>query len=236
MNPVILGDGILGSELSKQTNWDCISRKRNGIDARFLDEWSHRLKSYNIIINCIANTSTYSCDSKLHWDVNYKFVDSMVDFCNKNKKKIIHISTDYIYSNSKSFASENDVPVHLETWYGYTKLLGDAHVQLKSNDYLIVRTSYKPYPFPYKEAWNDQRTNGDYVNKIASLIIQLIKKNKSGVYNVGTEAKSWFELTNKEFNTTARQRDACAPSDVTMSIIKMNSALKTTAPSPTDKN
>jgi hypothetical protein len=32
MNILILGDGLLGSELIKQTGWDYISRKKNGFD------------------------------------------------------------------------------------------------------------------------------------------------------------------------------------------------------------
>ena len=29
---LILGDGLLGSEIGKQTEWDYISRKKDGID------------------------------------------------------------------------------------------------------------------------------------------------------------------------------------------------------------
>ena len=32
MRSVILGDGLLGSELEKQTQWDCISRQRDSFD------------------------------------------------------------------------------------------------------------------------------------------------------------------------------------------------------------
>ena len=31
-NKLILGDGLLGSELVKQTKWDCISRIKDNID------------------------------------------------------------------------------------------------------------------------------------------------------------------------------------------------------------
>ena len=32
MRVVVLGDGLLGSEIIKQTGWDIISRKKNGFD------------------------------------------------------------------------------------------------------------------------------------------------------------------------------------------------------------
>ena len=32
MKVLILGDGLLGSELVKKTGWDCVSRKNNEFD------------------------------------------------------------------------------------------------------------------------------------------------------------------------------------------------------------
>jgi len=220
MKIVILGDGLLGSELVKQTNWDYISRKKDGIDIFDFNQWMFKLSEYGVIINCIANTDTYSNNKELHWKVNYEFVDTLVNFCNETGKKLAHISTDYIYVNSKTEASEEDVPVHLETWYGYTKLLGDAHIQLKCKNYLIIRTSHKPYPFPYKNAWDNQFTNGDYVNKISELIVNLIYKNCYGIYNVGTEIKTWHSLTKKEFDTKPINAPINVPNNITMNINK----------------
>jgi dTDP-4-dehydrorhamnose reductase len=225
---VVLGDGILGSEFVKQTNWDYLSRKKDKIDVCNFNDWMHLIYPYDTIINCIANTNTYSPDKELHWKVNYEFVDILVNFCNETGKKLIHISTDHIYANSKNQASELDVPIHIGTWYGYTKLLGDAHVQLKSKNYLIIRESHKPYPFLYKQAWSNQHTNGDYVPVIADLIIQLINKNAEGVYNVGTEIKTWFNYTKEEFNTAPSCKPEQAPADITMNLNKLKDALKRT--------
>jgi len=78
-------------------------------------------------------------------------------------------------------------------------MLGDAHVQLAADNYLLIRESHKPYPFPYKQAWSNQYTNGDYVPVIAELVIKLINNNANGIYNVGTEIKTWFNHTKEEF-------------------------------------
>lgn len=222
MKVLVLGDGILGSEIVKQTNWDYISRKKDKIDVDTFNDWYHKMLPYDIIVNCIANTDTYSKNKDLHWKVNYEFIDILVNFCNETGKKLVHISTDHIYANSKTQASELDVPVHMETWYGYTKLLGDAHVQLKSKNYLIIRESHKPYPFPYKVAWLDQHTNGDYVNVIADLIINLINKNVDGIFNVGTKVKNWFDHTKDEFKTIPGARLSEAPYNITMNLDKLH--------------
>ena len=194
MKVLILGDGLLGSEIQKQTGWDYVSRKSNNLDINNLLDLP---KGYDVIVNCIANTNTYSTDKKSHWDVNYKFVSELIHYCNKSQIKLVHISTDYVYAGSVSNASEEDVPVHCNNWYGYTKLLGDGLVQLQSNNYLLCRCTHKPTPFPYNEAWVDQVGNFDYVDKISSLIIELIESKINGLYNVGTEIKSMYELATK---------------------------------------
>lgn len=227
MNKVlVLGDGLLGSEIVKQTGWDYISRKNDRFDIRAIESSYHSfgLNRYNVIINCIAFTDTYSTNKELHWDVNYKGVITLSDYCKSNDIKLVHISTDYIYSNSNSSASESDIPVHVNTWYGYTKLLGDAYAQLNNNN-LIIRTSHKPYPFPYKQAWANQHSNGDYVNIISDLIIKLVNKNSKGVYNVGTNEKTWFNLTKEEFNTIPISKPDAAPENITMNVNKMNNEI-----------
>ena len=69
MSKIILGDGLLGTELVKQTGWDYISRKKDGIDFTDYSTYEHHLESYNEIINCIAYTDTYSeeKDRHLYW-------------------------------------------------------------------------------------------------------------------------------------------------------------------------
>jgi dTDP-4-dehydrorhamnose reductase len=76
--------------------WDYISRKKDGIDFVNLDSYSHLLNSYDTVINCIADTNTYDPRRENHWDVNFKGVVNLVDFCRERDKKLIHISTDYL--------------------------------------------------------------------------------------------------------------------------------------------
>ena len=225
MKVLVLGDGLLGNEIIKQTNWDYLSRKKDGIDVNNLNDWQHKLSPYDVILNCIAHTDTYSITKKIHWEVNFEFVNYLAILCNELGKKLVHISTDYIYTHSTPFATENDVPVHLPTWYGYTKLLGDAHVQLVSDDYLICRLSHKPNPFPYLKAWSNMQTNCDYVDVIAGLVIKLVNNNAFGVYNVGTEVKSIYELAKKTNNVEPINRPTQVPEDTSMSINKLKEIL-----------
>jgi dTDP-4-dehydrorhamnose reductase len=236
MKVVILGDGLLGSNIHQIRYWDIISRKQDGFDITqpelfykyFIESYEGVIftPKYDVIINCIANTNTYSNDPNNHWDVNYKGVANLVDFCNIHNIKLVHVSSDYVYTNSVNNASENDIPIHGNNWYSYTKLLADAYIELKSNNYLICRGTHKPKPFPYDKAWVDQIGNFDYVDCIATWIIDLITADAKGLYNVGTEVKTMYELAKKTNpNIEAAFKPENVPSNTTMNINKLKQCL-----------
>jgi len=225
MSKLILGDGLLGSQLIKISGWDYISRKKDSIDFNNINSYKDYLLEYDTIINCIADCNTYATDKESHWNINYKGVVDLVDNLVKYPfKKLVQISTDYVYSNSKKYASEDDVPVHCENWYGYTKLLGEAYVQLKSNNYLVLRGTHKQKPFLYKEAYINQIGNFDYVDEIASIVKELIDGNAEGIYNVGTELKTMYDLaikTKKDVVPTNNKFHSTMPYDTTMNLKKL---------------
>jgi len=222
---LVLGDGLLGSEIIRQTGWDFISRKQGTFD---IDTMDVHMSKYNpnVIVNCIANTDTYSKDKQVHWKINCKFLRDLISYCNKHDIKLVHISTDYIYAGSVNNASEEDVPVHCNNWYGYTKLVGDALIQLESNNYLLARCTHKPNPFPYDGAWIDQIGNFDYVDVIAGLIISLIKTSQKGVYNVGTETKTMYELASMTKSVTKTFTPEHVPKNQSMNITKLQNNLE----------
>jgi dTDP-4-dehydrorhamnose reductase len=222
---LVLGDGLLGKEIVKQTGWQYVSRKCNNFDINKIQE---SLKNFDIdiIVNCIANTDTYSKDKESHWDVNYKFLSNLINYCNQKSIKLVHISTDAVYFNSINNATEQDIPIHGNNWYGYTKLIGDALVQLQSNNYLLIRCQHKPTPFPYEAAWMNQIGNFDYVDVISSLICKLIKTEQSGLFNVGTEIKTMHELA-KSTNPLVNKSftPSYVPTNTSMNIDKIKNII-----------
>jgi dTDP-4-dehydrorhamnose reductase len=223
---LILGDGLLRSEIIKQTDWDYVSRKKDNVD---LDEILSIVASNDksIIVNCIANTDTYSNDKQSHMDVNFKFVVDLVQICNQFDKKYIHISTDYVYSNSIVSATEDDVPVHNPTWYSYSKILADCYVENFSQNHTTFRVTHKPRPFPYEKAWDNQFGNFDYVDNQARRIISLILRNVNGIYNIGVDnPRSVFTMaveTNKDVNGVGAPHEV--PKNLIMSVSKIKELL-----------
>ena len=225
MNRLIIGDGLLGSELVKQTGWDYISRKKDNIDFVDINSYKDCIEGYNEIINCVAFCDTYGEDKKLHWNVNYKGVVNLVDHLVDKNIKLIHVSTDYLYANSKSDASEDNVPVHCASWYGYTKLLSDAYVQLKLDNYLVFRCTHKEKPFSYSEGLINQIGNFEYVDKVSETMIDLINGGAVGVYNIGSKLKTMYDLANETRSDVVpvnKKFHPDQPLDVSMNLNKLN--------------
>tara|TARA_B100000035_G_scaffold268837_1_gene242471 strand:+ start:19876 stop:20598 length:723 start_codon:yes stop_codon:yes gene_type:complete len=233
---LILGDGLLGSELYKQNKWDLKSRKNCGFDITDISTFSKLTEiefgvaqhfPYDTIINCVANTDTYNPEREKHWDVNVKGTKNLIEFCNRWKVKLVHISTSYLYTHSKEDATEEDVPVHCATWYGYTKLISEALVQLECKNHLILRTIFKPTPFPYPKALTSQTGNFDYIDKICVLIKKIIESKATGVYNLGTDKKTIYDLA-KKTNPDVGKLDFLnflTPKDISMNLDKLNKKL-----------
>jgi dTDP-4-dehydrorhamnose reductase len=227
MKVIVLGKGKLGGEIVKQTGWDYLCRAEHEITIDNFDEWKNRMDEYDVVVNCIANTDTYSDNKEKHWKANYELVTFLAEYCDDNGKKLVHTSTDYLYQNSVDDAKEEDEPMFEHTWYMFTKLLADEYLKVHAKNYLICRLSHKPYPFPYDSAWVDVITNADYTPVISGLVIELIENGAEGLYNVGTEKKTIYELaqrTNKNVNKIISPPHV--PKNISMNVSKMENFLK----------
>jgi nucleoside-diphosphate-sugar epimerase len=218
MKVLVLGDGLLGSEIVRQTGWDYVSRKKDGLDIEDYNLLVDTVLDYNVVVNCIAHTDSYSYDGHTHWVTNLGFPALLSHITNTKDIKLVHISTEFVYANNSIPPTEDDLPQCDKSWYGYTKSMADAYIQLNHSNYLICRELHKPNPFPYDKVWKVQ-TSGDTVDKIAELIIKLINKNAQGVFNVGTGDKWLRELAP---NAEEIEAPAYVPKDTRMNLDKLN--------------
>lgn len=231
MKVLVLGDGKLGSEIVKQTGWKYISRKKDGFDITNALSYNTVFKNkIDVIVNCIANTDTYSTDKEIMCNINFEAVANLSEFCSAKKIKLVHISTDYVYAGSINNASEEDLPIPSPNWYTYYKLLADEYIQFTNNDYLICRCSFKSRPFEFKYGWYNQIGNFDYTDTIAGLIIKLVKGKAQGVYNVGTELKTILDLAKQtKPDTQPSQKPEYVPGNISMNLSKLNKFLNENA-------
>ena len=112
---------------------------------------------FHWVINCAAITDTtkIEVDKKtrdLSYAVNVLGPKHIARSCAYHKSKMIHISTDYVFSEKSMPADEIDLPIKhgIEEFprnmYGLHKLLGEREVELAfkdhPEDFMILRTSW----------------------------------------------------------------------------------------------
>lgn len=91
------------------------------------------------------------------WKVNVEATQNIVDAVRQTKKRMLYISTDYVFEGSKDYYSEDDEP-NPQGWYGRTKYEGELRVAELNKSGLIVRIAN-----PYRAKKN---LKPDFVGKI----------------------------------------------------------------------
>ena len=217
---VIGSDGQLGLEFQKISNsYDSLSWVFSTIktlDLLKLDTISSFLNDINpsVIINCAAYTSVDKAEteSKLADLINHKAVDIISRWTSDNNKKLIHVSTDYVFDGlSKLPLSENSNTNPINE-YGSSKLKGEQVCLKNDTNSIIIRTSWLYSSFGNNflktmielmkknnsvKIVNDQIGSPTYAYDLAKVILKIIVnyKTESGLFHYSNMGEiSWFEF------------------------------------------
>ena len=201
MNVLLIGaSGQLGSELTpilkEKYNWivDCPSHSE--LDITNPPLWLNF--PWDIVINLAAFIDIASAQ-KEPWEANRVNAECL-DWLTRlpPRAQVYHISTDYVYCGYSRDSKETDI---LEPFnaYGMSKAAGDMRLLSFCNPAIhIIRLSFKPKIFPYPIAFENVFTNADRVDIIAAMLAEFISLSPSGgIWNLGTERKSLFELARR---------------------------------------
>jgi dTDP-4-dehydrorhamnose reductase len=217
---VIGSDGQLGLEFQKISNsYDSLSWVFSTIktlDLLRLDTINSFLNDINpsVIINCAAYTSVDKAEteSKLADLINFKAVDIISSWTSDNNKKLVHVSTDYVFDGlSKLPLSENSNTNPINQ-YGSSKLKGEQACLKNDTNSIIIRTSWLYSSFGSNflkimielmkknnsvKVVNDQIGSPTYAYDLAKVILKIIinYKTESGLFHYSNEGEiSWFEF------------------------------------------
>ena len=198
MKIIITGKkGLLSQELQKIDN---SIEALSSIDFNITDfNIKDKLHNINpdIIIHAAASTNSKTIEQNPLSAIKTNIIGTafISEYCIKQNKRLIYISTDYIYQGTSGNYSETD-PILPYNNYAWTKLGGECSARLVLN-HLIIRTSFGSNNFPYSHAWINQIVSKDYVNIIAPMILKAAKSNTNGILNIGTEPKTMFEYASQ---------------------------------------
>ena len=155
------------------------------------------LDTYDIIIHTAALIDNNKVsDNEIDFiTTNIIGTSNISNYCIGYDKRLVYISTDYVYDGTGNHSEED--PVNPYNLYAWSKLGGECSVRFVK-DHLIIRTSFGKDKFPYEYGYDNLYTSKDYVDVISPLIMNVsINNNIQGVINVGTERKSTYDYAIK---------------------------------------
>lgn len=203
------GRGRLGTELQALlVNVTAPSSlELNVTDQRNVIEIVHR-EQPTIIVHAAAYTDVSKAERERDdcWRVNVEGTRNVALAANEAGAKLIHISTDYVFSGEKGAYSEDDSLGPPVNYYALTKLVAEESARL-ARRHLIIRTSFRPREFQYPVAFSDVYTGQDYVDVIAPQVAEAIThalEISDPVLHIATERKSVFELARRR-NPSVRE-------------------------------
>lgn len=179
------------------------------------DEDMKRIKE--IEVNEIIKKSKDFYGRKTAWALNVVGTLNVAQLCKKYHKRLIYISTDFVFDGKKSEKEaykEDDLPNPIN-FYAQTKYLGEKIVQKLLKEFLICRIAF-PYRsnFPPKKDLvrglseklktnqkvkmvTDQIITPTFIDDIVFGLELLIQKEKAGIYHlVGSSWLTPFEIAN----------------------------------------
>lgn len=98
----------------------------------------------DIVINCAAMTNVDECESArdLAETVNSRAPAAIAQACSQIGARMIHISTDYVFSGEATTPYAEEAATGPISWYGETKLAGDEGVLGASDHHAVVRVAW----------------------------------------------------------------------------------------------
>ena len=170
------------------------------------------------LVNCAAWTNVV--DAEMYKDlalkINGESLKNLSKNCASQNIKLVHFSTDHVFSGKENFPYKVDSEKNPVNYYGYTKSIGEDYIlNCVDLQYWILRTSwlygnsnndfinkilnqYKLGQFPIRVV-SDQFGHPTYVYDLAERFILMVELGtKTGVYHASNSGlTSWYEFAVK---------------------------------------
>jgi len=209
------GNGQLGMEISKLLPHAVVTSKKD-LDITNEKAVLDFVKSHSIdvIVNCAAYTAVDNAEDDIE-QVTKVNAEAPLYLSKSGVKKIIHISTDYVFDGKGYKPYNTEDKTNPLSVYGKTKLMGEKAIYENTDIYAILRTSWL-YSLNGKNFLKTMRTlgetkesinvvcdqigtptfAGDLAEVIVNNIIPQLTKENSGIYHFSNEgACSWYDFS-----------------------------------------
>ena len=183
----------------------------------------------DLVINCAAYTNVDQAEEEpgKAFSVNEDGVKNLASACEKREVRLVHFSTDYVFSGSEKDARmfpdgyPEDGPINPLNVYGKSKRAGEVALENSGVNWLTVRVS-----------WLCGRHGGNFVKTMLRLAesrseldivkdqigsptfcfdvvektMSLIEQEMSGYFHISSKGKiSWYDFADKIFEITGHK-------------------------------
>lgn len=214
----ILGTGLSGLlgtrivELLSDFEFTSLSRT-SGVNITDYEALENHIKKFKgkFVLHMAAKADVDGCEKDKElgesgeaWQINVNGTENIADLCRRYGKKIIYISTDFVFDGEKNageFYAEEDAP-HPVNWYGETKYKGELATIQSGAESVILRIAY-PYGISSSSKKDfvriiaDRLKNGQpvkavtdhifvptFIDDIAFAIKKIVEENLQGIFHV----------------------------------------------------
>jgi len=171
-----------------------------------------RHRTFDVLVNCAAFTDVDGCEDASSYeaamDVNARGPGRLSRLCRETGRRLVHLSTDYVFDGSSDRPCAEDDPLRPVNAYGRTKAEGEKAVRDGGADAIIVRTSWLYGPNGRNfvrtiagllrsktriDVVDDQVGGPTYTGDLALFLLDLVETGASGgVYHFANEGYvSW---------------------------------------------
>ena len=167
----------------------------------------------DIVVNAASLTSVEACEKNFNKakEVNTDAASNIAIVCEELKIKLIHISSDHIFSGKNQYSDEYCEANPLNN-YARTKYQAEIEVKNSNPSSLIIRTNFYGWGTSYRHSFSDLIINNlrnnlqvhlfadvfftpMLIDELVSSINELIGLNQWGIFNVvGSDRLSKFEF------------------------------------------
>ncbi|GIW28300.1 MAG: dTDP-4-rhamnose reductase [Meiothermus sp.] len=193
------GTGRLGTAL-RELLPELIAPSRAELDITDPSSVERAFAKYRpkVVVHAAAYTNVAGAEVEkaLCWRVNVEGTRNLVRAALGYDLHFVHISTDYVFWGDVGGYREEDPVGPVRNYYALSKLVAEEIVRLLTR-HLIIRTSFRPSPWPYPTAYTDLYTSQDYLEVIApqiALALQNLQRIPYNTLHIATERKSAYEL------------------------------------------
>lgn len=228
--------GLLGSWLCRKYEKETIGFTHQELDICDYSDVEYQIKRIRpeVVINCAGSVPK----SEHSNSVNYIGTANLLEVCSWENVRLIHVSTDCVFSGKRGKYSEEDIPDNQEP-YGYYKRLGEVTDEL---GHLTIRTSFVGWPDPkgrgllawlYQqsehktvEGWINHYWNGLTVNALCDYLMEFAYSKHTGLIHLHGQRISKYELLRTAADVFNWQRNilpiTVTPVDRTLKSVRGN--------------